>query len=249
MTIDPSKAVVAAILFLYIWSQPVSGQQVHSAGDQSGYADLVKHFYGPDQILINGVLYYNRYARCKGHPYLMSNDFMDGELTLQGRNYPDLKLRYDISSQCVELSYLNMQGSRNWLFTATDHVEAFRLGEYLFANLDLDGLSRKFYQVIRNGFFTCYIHWEKRLLPIQNDLDFTNKFTAADADFLMEMDGKTYIFKSRKSLTQLFPAEIQKQIRRIFRRNHLKIKQATPEEMVRNMNAVADLLKTEVFHE
>ena len=234
---------MAAIVFSCIWIQPVSGQQVQVAGDPSTYADLVKQFYGPDQSLINGVLYYNRYARCKGHPYLMNNDFMDGELTVQGRYYPDLKIRYDIVSQCVELAYLNMQGSRNWLFTITDHVEAFRLGENLFSNLDLDGQSRKIYQVIRNAFFTCYIHWEKRLLPIQNDLDYTSKFTDAGTTCLLEMEGKAYIFKNRKTFTRLFPVDLQKEIRKIFRKNHFKIKYTTPDEMARNLNAVADLIK------
>ena len=103
MIYNALKAGVATIILISIWIQPVSGQQVQGADNQFSYTDLVKQSYGYDQNLINGVLYYNRYVRCKGLPYLIGNDFVDGELTIQGKNYQDVKIRYDILSQCVYL--------------------------------------------------------------------------------------------------------------------------------------------------
>lgn len=243
MKFDALRAAVATIIFLSTWIQPVSGQGVQEPDNQFSYANLVNQFYGHDQSLINGILYYNRYPGTKGVPYLMSDDFVDGELTIQGRIYPDVKIRYDILSQYVELAYVNMQGSGNWLFTVADHVEAFQVGEYQFLKLNLDGQSGKFYQVIRTGLFTCYIHWGKRLLPIQNDHIFTKAFSDIDATNRLEMDGEINTFKNRKTFLELFPVDLQREIKRLLRKNRIKIRHASPDEMVRNMNLVADLLK------
>lgn len=243
MIFDALKAVVAALIFLSLWIQPVSGQRVQEPDNQFSYANLVNQFYGHDQSLINGILYYNRYPHCKGVPYLMSDDFVDGELTVQGKIYPDVKIRYDILSQYVEIAYINMQGSGNWLFTVADHVEAFQVGEYQFLKLNLDGQSGKFYQVIRTGLFTCYIHWEKRLLPLQNDQVFTRAFSEIDATNRLEMDGEINIFKNRKTFLELFPLNLQSEIKRLLRKNRIKFRHPSPDEMVRNMNLVADLLK------
>lgn len=243
MIFDALKAVVAAMFFLIIGIQPVSGQQAQGTGDQLKYANLVNQFYGHDQSLINGILYYNRYPGTKGVPYLMSDDFVDGKLTIQGKIYPDVKIRYDILSQCVELAYTNMQGSGNWLFTVADHVEEFQVGEYQFLKLNLDGQSGKFYQVIRTGLFTCYIHWERRLLPLQNDQIFTKAFSDIDATNRLEMDGEINTFKNRKTFLELFPVDLRREIKRLLRKNRIKVRHASPDEMVRIMNLVADLLK------
>ncbi len=242
MILEALKAVVAAIIFLSMGIQPVSGQQIQGDDNRFFYADLVKQSYGHDQNLINGVLYFNRYVRCKGKPYLGSNNFVDGELTIQGKIYHDVKIRYDILSQCVEIAYFNKQGNRNWLFTVTDHVESFLLGEYLFKKLSLEGHTGKFYQVIRTGPFTCFVHREMKLLPLQNDPHNSRVFSEVHATCLLEMDGKITLFKNRKSFSELFPPHQQKEIRRLFKTNHFKIKKAFPAEMVRNMNGVADIL-------
>lgn len=244
MIIETLKAVVVALILLSLGTRPVSGQQITGAENRNSYADLVKQSYGHDQNLINGVLYYNRYVRCKGLPYLISNDFVDGELTIQGRKYNDISIRYDILSQCVEIVYFNIQGNPNWLFTVSEHVESFLFGEYPFKKLNIEGSDGKFYQVIQTGPFTCYIHWEKKLLPLQNDPDNSRVFSEVHVTCLLEMDGKITYFKNRRSFSELFPLHQQKEIRRLFRTNHYKIKKASPAEMVRHMNEVADILNS-----
>ena len=67
------------------------------------YANLVRKEYGLDHELVNGVQYYNRYAHSKGHPYFPGNQYRNGSLLLDGRMYSDLRLKFDIYAQQVEL--------------------------------------------------------------------------------------------------------------------------------------------------
>jgi len=224
--------------------RPVYGQQESPDVIQSAYTSLVKKAYGLDQDLINGVRYFNRYLGCQGDPYFGSIGFEDGELTIKDRVYQDLRIRYDLFSQSVEVEYNYSFGRGNRLVTVSDHVEAFRIQEYSFEKLNIEEPSGKFYQVIRTDLFSCYIHWEKKLISLHNDRNFTKEFSKPKSTCLLEVDGEIKAIKSRTDFEALFPDHQRKKIKRLLKKNLVTIHRASPREMVLNMNAVAKLLKT-----
>ncbi|MEN8227510.1 MAG: hypothetical protein ABFS38_05090 [Bacteroidota bacterium] len=237
------KAVVTAIIFLALLIQPVCAQQQTVPANGISYVELVEQSFGLDQDLINGIQYFDRYMGYKGVPYFVSIGFMDGELTIKERVYQDVRIRYDLFSQSVEVEYDYFFGGASWLVAVTDHIEAFKFGEYPFIKLDIEESSGKFYQVIRTNQFTCYVHWEKKILPIQNDQFFTEEFSAPKSTCLLEMNGEINVFKNRKSFAELFPEHQRKEIKRLYRKNQFRVKKASPNELVYHMNAVANLIK------
>jgi hypothetical protein len=48
------------------------------------------------QILYNGILFKNKFLRIDGDPYLFKNYFLPGTVSLNGRKFTNLKIRYDI---------------------------------------------------------------------------------------------------------------------------------------------------------
>ena len=48
------------------------------------------------QILYNGILFKNKFPRIDGDPYLFKNYFLPGTVSLNGRKFTNLKIRYDI---------------------------------------------------------------------------------------------------------------------------------------------------------
>ncbi len=244
MKFDAIKAVVAAIIFPIALTQPVWGQQAVVPERNNSYKALVEHYFGYDQNLVNGVQYYNRYLGSKGIPYFMNIGFVDGDLIIQERVYKNLRMRYDLLAQILEIEYDNNNGGIGWLVTVPDHITAFRFGEYPFRKLNLEGPSGKFYQVIKTDLFTCYIHWEKMLLPLQFEHQYTHKFSQVNSTTLLEVNGETNVFKNRKGFVKLFPENRQKVIKRFLRRNHFIFQNASPNEMVLSMNAVANLLNS-----
>lgn len=244
MILDAIKAVVATVIFLIALGQPLCGQQDPSDVNQSSYTSLVEKAYGLDQDLINGVQYFDRYLGCKGDSYIGSIVFEDGELTIKERVYHNLKIRYDIFSQSVEVEYDILFGRGKRLITIADHVEAFQIQEYSFEKLNIEEPSEKFYQVIQTDFFSCYVHWEKQLIPLQNDRNFTKEFSKPKSTCLLDVNGAIREFKSRKDFVELFPDHQKKKIKRLLKKNLVRIQSASPGDMVLNMNEVAKLLKT-----
>ncbi|MCK5134490.1 MAG: hypothetical protein KAR19_01785 [Bacteroidales bacterium] len=197
--------------------------------------------YGLDQDLVNGVQYHNRYMSCQGHPYFMEDRFASGSVSVRGRIYKDVRLRYDLYSQHVEIEYENFSGGSNVLITITDNVDAFSRGAFEFLKLNLGQEPTRFYQVIRTNVFTCYVYREKELIPLTNNMLFIEQFIKASLTYQMEMDGRLYEFNNMKSFAALFPEDQQKMIKRYLRRKHFTFRKATPGAIVRNMSAVSNL--------
>lgn len=233
------------IAFLPVFlMQPLSAQEAKEGNFSGAFADLAGQAYGLDQDLVNGFEYYNRYVGCKGDPYFLEGDFLKGTLRIHGQEYKEVTLRFDIASQLVEMEYTNAFGGNSWIILVSDHVGAFEYGGYSFRKLDLEGQPGKFYQVIQAGPFTCYVHWKKRLMALQNEQHYSSQFTDAPPTCLLEMDGKRTAFKNRKDLVECFPADEQKQIRHLLKRIRFQVHNATPPEMVTGMHEVAALIKS-----
>ena len=67
---------------------------------------------GQDQELVNGMQYYNKHPRSLGHPYLLEGLVHQGSVTIRGKLYSDIWLKYDIHAQQVEVEYRTMNGAR-----------------------------------------------------------------------------------------------------------------------------------------
>lgn len=223
---------------------PVLGQQPAVPETRNHYVEVVERSFGYDQDLINGVQYFDRYMGYKGVPYFMSIGFVDGEMTIRDKLYRNVRIRYDLYSQVVEIEYENFYGGFSWLLTVADHVKAFQMGEFVFEKLNLDGQSTGFYQVIRTRQFTSYIAWKKRLTPLQNDQRFTHVFSELSSSSFLEMDGAIHPYNNRKELVGLFPEHMRKEINRFLKRNQFNVKGASPNEMVLSMNAVSNLMQS-----
>jgi hypothetical protein len=91
--------------------------------------------------------------------------------------------------------------------------------------------------------FTCFIHWEKELIPLTGSFTYTSEFSEAKKSFWLEVNGKLQKFSSRKDFYGLFPDASQKEIKRLLSRNQFKFRTAGVDAIIRNLNAVCRLLE------
>ncbi|MCD4710374.1 MAG: hypothetical protein K8R52_05965 [Bacteroidales bacterium] len=219
---------------------PLLGQ---TTGDASqGYSALVEWAYGQDQELVNGMQYYNRHSRSMGHPYLMEGWAHQGSVTIRGKLYSDIWLKYDIHAQQVEVEYRTINGANNQVILVGDRVDDFTIGEYYFRKMKLGEEQEKFYQVLGEGRMVWYIWWEKKLVPVSGDSRFIEEFTNAKRSYLLELDGSVNAFYNKKSFAKLFPKTIQKDMKRLMKMNHLQVRSASPEQLELFILAATHLL-------
>ena len=87
-----------------------------------------------------------------------------------------------------------------------------------------------------------YIRWEKKLVPISGDSRFIEEYTQPKRHFLVELEGSVYAFHSERSFVKLFPREIQKEMKRLIRSNHLQIRSDSVEQLELFIQAATKLM-------
>jgi hypothetical protein len=58
------------------------------------------------QLIYNGKIWHNLYPRVKGDPFFLSGDFLTGNVFFNGREFQNMKIKYDICNDEVIL-YIN----------------------------------------------------------------------------------------------------------------------------------------------
>ena len=242
MIFDVPKAILVAIFYLPVMHQPLLGQG--NTAPASGYIELVNRAFGQDQELVNGRQYYNRHPSSMGHPYLLQGWAHKGSVTLRGKVYDNIWLKFDIESHQVEVDYRTMNGGDNQVILVNDRVDEFYIENYYFRRMKLEPeLSQiQFYQVLGGGPMVWYIRWEKKLVPISGDSRFIEEYTQPKRHFLVELEGSVYAFHSERSFVKLFPREIQKEMKRLIRSNHLQIRSDSVEQLELFIQAATKLM-------
>ena len=241
MSFHIKLAVVTAFLILVLFPECLSAQEP-SAAQALDFAELVEWAYGQDQELVNGLQYYNRHPRSLGHPYLLEGWVHQGSVNLRGKIYPGIWLKYDIHSQHVEVEYRTVGGADNQVVLVSDRVRNFSIGPYYFERLALDEGIPRFYQVLGEGRMICYIHWEKKLVPMSGDSRFIEQYTSPKRTYLLKLDGSIFPFSSRKDFVGLFPKDIQKDMKRLIKSSQIQIRSASSEQLELFIMAATNLL-------
>jgi len=244
MNKDVRNAVTVAILFFCIIQVPLKAQE-RTADPSQEYAALVYWAYGQDQELVNGLQYYNRHPRSLGHPYLLEGWVHQGSVSIRGKLYSNIWIKYDIHAQHVEVEYRTMGGADNQVILVSDRVDGFTIGNYSFKKLKLEEEldEEQFYQILGKERLIWYIRWEKNLVPLVGDPRFIEEFTSPKRNYLLELDGSIHPFSNKKSFVKLFPQSIQKDIKRLIKSNQLQIRTASTEQLELFIMAASNILE------
>ena len=241
MRMDMHKAVVITIFFLCLIQLALVAQEGTTDPSQE-YAELVERAYGQDQALVNGLQYYNRHPQSLGHPYLLEGWVHQGSVSLRGKLYPGLWLKYDIHGQQVEVEYRTMIGADNQVVLVSDRVDNFSIGNYFFEKLKLEGEQEQFYQVLGEGRMVWYIRWEKKLEAVSGNTRFIEEYSSPRRSYLLELDASIHPFNNKKSFIQLFPKAIQKDMKKLIKSNNIQIRTASTEQLELFILAASNLL-------
>jgi len=194
----------------------------------SWYIDMK---YGLDQELFNGLQYYKKYVNYKGDPFYPEGKFYKGSVTLKGITYDDVQLKYNCYTQQLILGYTDFKEQYNQLIINNIQVDSFSLGNYRFKNIALADQRVLIYQFMEAGPVNCYIHWRREIHATHDDLRYSHEYTGPIRSFFIGYRGEFHPVDNRKTIIMIFPESIQPDIKKYFRREHLRISKANPGEI------------------
>jgi len=179
------------------------------------------------QVLYNGRAWRNLFYKVKGDQFLFSPEFLPGTVTIQGKLFKNIPLRYDIYN--------------DELLTITDHGIILQLNKEMidlftmnyenqilsFKNFEADSINSLsgYVNVLYDGGTSLYIKYRKEILSlaVENKYDMFNLINRV----YVEKDGEIIKVGSKGELLKLF--EDQKhQVRSFIRSSKIRISRKDP---------------------
>ena len=179
------------------------------------------------QTLYNGRLWRNQY-NARGYQFLFSPEFLKGSLTISGKSFDNLKIKYDISSDDVIIFtdqgiMLQLNKELIDLFSITHNNQ-----DWQFKKLETDSINSLsgFVNVLYKGRLSLYVKYKKQLvLPSLNNMYYS--FSQVNNIYIAR-EGRLFRVNTKVELLSLLKDHKQ-QVRSYIRSNKIKISRSNPE--------------------
>lgn len=203
--------------------------------------ELYNHYNADYAPVYNGEAYIYYTMKMEGSPYFISKDFSNGWVNYKGRKYDSLKLLYDITRNQLVTLYPDKISS---IIIQNQFVDSFSLAGHTFIALEEDHqqnlYNSGFYDLLYNGkvqFLGRYV--ESLLTIIQGDILVT-KFINHNR-FYIHKNGLYYLVSNKKDVYRVFDDKLH-ELKRMMRRNHIKLKHKNFETAMVKVTAFYDQL-------
>ncbi len=183
-----------------------------------------------NQVLYNGRIWRNRYARIKEDQFLFSRDFIEGSLTVRGETFKGIQLKYDIFKD--ELLSPVQDGV---IQLNKEMIDSFRLSfgnrNYKFIKIQEDSLNttKSFFDVLYEGKTSLYVRHFKKIdkLAVEGQYD---KFYQINKVYVTK-GNKFYPITGKKDLMEVLKDK-SVEIKDFLKKNKLRVTEKLPDSFI-----------------
>jgi hypothetical protein len=233
--------LISVLLFLNpSFSQSVKQDSISDLQLQKAI-DLYDHFSADNAPVYNGIeyIYYN--FKMEGDPYFITGDFSKGWVNYSGRKYDSLSVMYDVArNQVVILGY----DQKSRIVLQNEFVDSFGLLGHTFIKLKEDHqqnlYNTGFYDMLYNGKVQFVARRIKAMNMKIEGMVVVRPFYVKDR-FYVHKDGLYYLVNRRKDVYHLYDDKIH-EIKKLMRKQHLKIRRKNFEQATTKVTALYDQL-------
>jgi hypothetical protein len=215
---------------------------------KSNDAGTVQSFYTvqdtikDDQTLYTGRLWIKKYPNIDGDEFLFTGDYLNGSVSIGGKIYQDLPLKYDIYNDEILspnnhnlIIQLNKERIDSFSLVFRDKVQKFK-------RITVDTLKgfNGFVHVLYSGGCSYCVKYKKNIELLAVDRKF-DRFYETRKMFLLQ-EGKVNQFAGRAELYKLM-GEKKHEVRIYIKKNKLQIYKNQPETFIPVIAFYDNLLK------
>ena len=207
-------------------------------------ADMLYNYFNTlyklDQNLINGIKYYKPREAISGNEFFLEEKSSRGKITVNGKEYANVFLKYDIVNQDVILEYDYPPGGKLQIVIDDEKVSEFEIFDKTFRKYYFPVTGSQFFQTISAGNQVCLIHWKKILIPNGSSLQYTYKYSEEKKKTYLLRQDQLFQFGGQKSFLKLFP-EFRNEIKQYLTRYNLDLRNISDKNLAGLLGFCNDL--------
>jgi hypothetical protein len=209
--------------------------QMDSSVTSTSYNKLIEFVldeYGFDQSLVNGLSFEDKYRNVQGHRFLGDDYFYPGSVILRGKEYKDVRIKYNIFEEQLVLS-IPHKGSVIHVVPPIDFVSTFSFDGKSFTKYNIED-KPGFFEVIFDSEKLKYLYsWSKSIFETNSGgNNITYKFSDSENKRYIMFNGSLTKFIRNRSFTEIFPGEIRDRVRGYMTNNHINVARSSEKEMI-----------------
>lgn len=184
-----------------------------------------------NQILHNGRIWINLYYMVEGDQFLLSRKFLPGSLTISGKTYTNISLKYDIFKDEV-LTPVDLGGILQLNKELVDSFSLFFQNKsYLFIRMQQDSLKglKKYYNVLYKGKTALYVSYSKKIDKLSVEGKYDQFYQLNRIHFIK--DNIDYLIDNKSELMKIL-VEDKKLIKNFIKKNKLDVSAKEPESFI-----------------
>jgi hypothetical protein len=205
-----------------------------------------EYIYGKDVRLVNGRIYSQPHPKANGNPYMKSTAWMNGSVTVNGKEFTGLKLNYDISQDY--LIYLDESSSDdNQIILLNKYsVEGFTAEGDKFVTLsykDADNLDGyQYFEVLYKGKISLYNKWTKAFEAVTSQEFPAGRFLDTKITRYLLKDKVLYKVGSRIAFLKIC-SDRKSELRKYMHRHKIDFRKGQDEPLAKLIEYYNGLIK------
>jgi len=184
-----------------------------------------------NQVLFNGRIWRNFYSAVHGDQFLFSKEFLPGSLSISGKTFPNIYLKYDIFKDEI-LTTVNPGGILQVNKEMVDSFTVFFQNKaYRFIKIQDDSLtgSKTYFNVLYKG-KTALFHWYRKKIEKLADEGMYDKFYLISRIYFVR-DNIIYPVSGKNDLMKVLIKD-KEMIKNYIKKNKLRISEKEPESFI-----------------
>jgi hypothetical protein len=203
--------------------------------------NLYNHYNADYAPVYNGKAYIYYSMKMEGSPYFKSGDFSKGWVSYKGRKYDSLNLIYDITRNMLVTLYPDNVSS---IIIQNQFIDSFYLQGHTFVALTENHkqnlYNSGFYDLLYNGNLQFLMLRRESLLTKIEGFEVVTQFLNRSR-FYIHKNGLYYLVSNKKDVYRLFNDKLHN-LKRMMRRNHIRLKKKNFETALIKVTAFYDQL-------
>ena len=206
----------------------------HVKAQQAIEADSI---YGLNPQLYNGRIYKDYYGNSvKGHQFLVSEEYKNGTLQVNGQVFEGLSLNYDVYGQKLLFSFENQTKATKIIIIPLDNIQSFIFDNKYYEVIWWQNQEYKIFQTIISTQSKIIIYVKKELVTTTSTSEYDYQFSDVKKQFWLLKDGEYYSFRNNRSFTKLFDKDKNKIIKKWIKQHQIKIHKASDSQINELLN-------------